>query len=186
MRGLAIALGALFGLGWIPLFVNRAEHLPDALPYYSPAERFWVFAAPALLGLHVTLACLLLSFVTPLTLGRTLLGLLLFGGALLFWFRARAQIGAYDRRPLPDDPPATLRRDGPFGLVRNPLYFAYLLAAAAPALVAGRPFLVLTWLACFVALAVRATQEERRLHAQLGPAYADYCRAVKRLVPFVW
>jgi protein-S-isoprenylcysteine O-methyltransferase Ste14 len=182
----AIVLGALFGLGWIPLFVNRAEHLPAALPYYSAAERFWVFATPALLGLHVTVACLLISFVTPLTVAPTTLGLALFATALLFWFRARAQIGAYDRRPLPDEPPPTLRRDGPFGLVRNPLYFAYLLAAAAPALVAGRLFLLVTWLACFAALAVRAAQEERRLHAQLGPAYADYCREVKRLVPFVW
>ena len=33
---------------------------------------------------------------------------------------------------------------------------------------------------------IRAEQEERRLHAQLGPAYADYCRTVKRLIPFVW
>jgi protein-S-isoprenylcysteine O-methyltransferase Ste14 len=182
----AIVLGALFGLGWIPLFVNRAEHLPAALPYYSAAERFWVIAAPVLLGLHVTLACLSISFAAPLTILRTLLGLGLFAAALAFWFRARAQIGAYDRRPLPDDPPPTLHRDGPFGLVRNPLYFAYLLAAAAPALVAGQPSLFVTWLACFAALAVRAAQEERRLHAQLGPAYADYCRAVKRLVPFVW
>lgn len=186
MRVLPIALGALFGLGWIPLFRYRAEHLPAALPYYSAAERFWVFAAPVLLGLHVTSACLLISFATRPAVLPTLLGLALFGAALRFWFRARAQIGAYDRRPLPDDPPPTLRRDGPFGLVRNPLYFAYLLAAAAPALVAGRLSLLFTWLACFVALAVRAAQEERRLHAQLGPEYADYCRAVKRLVPFVW
>ena len=40
--------------------------------------------------------------------------------------------------------------------------------------------------ACCVALIVRAAQEERRLHAQLGSVYAEYCRSVKRLIPFVW
>lgn len=182
----AIALGALFGIGWLPLFPRRAETLRAALPYYSAAERVWVFVTPALLALHVTLACALVSITVPLPAGRTAVALLLYAGALAFWFRARAQIGAFDRRPLPDDPPPALRRDGPFGLVRNPLYFAYLLAAAAPALVAARPLLLLTWSAAFAALAVRAAQEERRLHAQLGPAYAAYCRAVKRLIPFVW
>jgi len=183
---LSLLLGAVFGFGWIPLFLYRAEEQREALPYYGPVERPWVRGAPLVLALHVTVACGLVSWTVPLPPLRSLFGLLLFAGALGFWFRARAQIGAFDRRPLPDELPPALRRDGPFGLVRNPLYFAYLLAAAAPALVAARPILLLTWGASCVALAVRATQEERRLHAQLGPAYADYCRSVKRLIPFLW
>jgi len=179
-------LGAAFGFGWIPLFLQRAETLRAALPLYSAGERFWVRLTPAVLAVHVTLACGLVSFTDPLPIGRTIAALALYGGALVFWFRARAQIGPVDRRPLPDEPPPALRRDGPFGVVRNPLYFAYLVAAAAPALIAARPILALTWSACFAALAVRAAQEERRLHAQLGGAYADYCREVKRLVPYVW
>lgn len=182
----AILLGALFGLGWIPLFAYRAETLREALPYYSAAERFWVHAGPLLVGLHVTLACALVSLVDPLPPLRTALALLLYLGALAFWWRARRQIGPLTRRPLPDDAPPALRADGPFGLVRNPLYLAYLAAAAAPVLVAGAPLLLGTWLLAFAALAVRAAQEERRLHAQLGPAYAAYCRRVKRLIPFVW
>lgn len=182
----AIALGVLFGLGWIPLFAFRAETLRSALPHYGRAERFWVRAAPAIVGAHVTLACGLVSLVEPLPRLRTALALALYAGALAFWFRARVQIGPLGRRPLPDEAPPALRRDGPFGLVRNPLYFAYLVAAAAPAIVAGRAVLVLTWLAAFAALAIRAAQEERRLHAQLGETYAQYCRDVKRLVPFLW
>lgn len=183
---IAIALGAAFGLGWIPLFRFRAEALRVALPHYGRAERFWVRAAPLVIGAHVTLACALVSALPALPPVRTAVAVLLYLGALAFWFRARVQIAPLDRRPLPDDAPPTLRRDGPFGLVRNPLYLAYLVAAAAPALVAGRPLLLLTWLAAFAALWIRAAQEERRLHAQLGAAYAEYCREVKRLVPWLW
>lgn len=182
----AVLLGALFALGWLPLFAFRAETQHEAMPYYSAAERFWVRVGPLLVGLHVALACALLNFVDPLPPLRTALALGLYAAALAFWFWARSQIGPLRRRPLPDDAPPVLRRDGPFGVVRNPLYLAYLVAAAAPAIVVGRPLLIVTWLIAFAALAVRAEQEERRLHAQLGPAYADYCRAVKRLIPFVW
>ena len=70
--------------------------------------------------------------------------------------------------------------------MRNPLYFSYLVCAAGPAIVAARPILLVSLAACFAALAMRAAQEERRLHAQLGASYAAYCRDVKRLIPFVW
>jgi protein-S-isoprenylcysteine O-methyltransferase Ste14 len=183
---LSLLVGAVFGCGWIPLFLYRAEERRQALPFYAGAERFWVNATPLILAAHVTLACVLVSLTEPLPRLRTALALALFGGAIAFWFRARRQIGSFDRRPLPNDPPPALRRDGPFGLVRHPLYFAYLLAAAAPALVAWRPILLVTWAAACGALAIRAAQEERRLHGQLGAEYAAYCRAVKRLVPFVW
>jgi protein-S-isoprenylcysteine O-methyltransferase Ste14 len=59
-------------------------------------------------------------------------------------------------------------------------------ASAAPLIVAPRPLLIVTFAACFVALSVRAEQDERRLHRQLGTTYAEYCRTVKRLIPFVW
>lgn len=182
----AVLLSIVFALGWLPLFAFRAETLTAALPHYSAAERLSVYVAPLTVALHVTLACLLVTQETPLAPLRTTAALALFAAALAFWFRARAQIGPLRKRPLPDEPPPVLRRDGPFGLVRNPLYLAYLGAAAAPALVAARPLLLLTWLICLAALSVRAAQEERRLHAQLGPTYAAYCREVKRLIPFVW
>ncbi|MEO8605915.1 MAG: hypothetical protein ABI629_25315 [bacterium] len=183
---LSLAVAMVFGCGWIPFFLYRAEERRQALPFYEGAERVWVTAAPLILAAHVTLACILVSLTVPLPPLRTVLGLALFAAAIAFWFRARRQISSFDRRPLPDEPPPALHRDGPFGLVRNPLYSAYLVAAAAPLLVAPRPIAFATWTAACVALIIRATQDERRLHAQLGAAYADYCREVKRLVPFVW
>jgi protein-S-isoprenylcysteine O-methyltransferase Ste14 len=179
------ALAILFGIGWIPLFVYRAEAMRDPLPYYTPAQRRCVQLAPAIVAVHTTLACALLSRSAPPP-WRAALGVLLFAAAVGFWTWARAQIGSMRVTRLPDEPPAVLRRSGPFGVVRNPLYLGYLGAAAAPALVAARPVLALTFAACVAALAIRAAQEERRLHAQLGSEYAEYCRKVPRLIPFVW
>ena len=140
---------------------------------------------PILVAVHVTLACILVSRSEP-PLWRATAGAGLFVAGAAFWFWARLQIGPLRTTRLPDEPPIRFRRDGAFGIVRNPLYFGYLLAAAAPALVAARPVLLVTLAACCVALIVRAAQEERRLHAQLGSVYAEYGRSVKRLIPFVW
>ena len=181
--GLVLAFG--LALGWIPLYVFRTEAWSVSLQHYSGVERRSVQWTPVVFAVHVTLGCILVSRSEP-SLWRATAGAGLFVVGAAFWFWARLQIGPLRTTRLPDEPPIRFRRDGAFGIVRNPLYFGYLLAAAAPALVAARPVLLVTLAACCVALIVRAAQEERRLHAQLGSVYAEYCRSVKRLIPFVW
>lgn len=178
-------LALVFTLGWVPVFVYRTEAVSKSFPSYDRAERVWSLAAPAVLSLHIAASCFLLSVASPST-GRILFTGALFAAGIAFWFWARRAISPLTVRLLPDEPPKRLRRDGAFGLVRNPLYFGTLLAAAAPALAAGEPALTITFAASAVALVVRSGQEERRLHEQLGPEYADYSREVKRLLPFVW
>jgi protein-S-isoprenylcysteine O-methyltransferase Ste14 len=184
MPGLTLALG--FAAGWIPLYVFRAETRRHALPLYTPNERLWVGLSPITVALHVSAACLTLSLTPTVAVWRALLAATLFAAGVGFWLWARAIIAPFGVRRLPDEPPPALRKDGPFGLVRNPLYLGVLVAAAAPAVAAGRLFLIATYLPCVVALAIRAAQDEKRLHAQLGEAYAQYCREVRRLFPFVW
>lgn len=181
-----LLLAGLFTLGWIPHFVFRTEAFTDAFDSYSRSERFWVIAAPVTIGAHTALACIMLSVTPSVPTVPALISVVVFAGGVTFWLWGRRAIAPYDTRRLPDQPPLRFRRDGPFGLVRNPLYFGTLLAAAAPAIAAGNPLLVISYAACLVALRVRAAQEERRLHAQLGPAYAEYCREVRRLIPFLW
>jgi protein-S-isoprenylcysteine O-methyltransferase Ste14 len=183
MAGLPLAI--LFALAWIPLYIYRAESIPEALVYYAGAERRWVMLAPAIVAAHVTLGCILVSLSDPPP-WRAACGAALCAAGGAFWFRARAQIGPLRVTRLPDEAPPTLCRDGAFGLVRNPLSFGYLVVAVAPVLVAARPVLLFTFAASFAALAIRAAQEERRLHAQLGATYGVYCSEVKRLIPFVW
>lgn len=182
---IGVALSVLFALGWLTLFVFRVESLPAALPSYSGAERVWVQLTPLFLGTHVTLACLVLNR-TPVDLPSAVLSGGSFALAIGLWFCGRVLIGPLRQRRLPEEPPLHFHFDGAFGIVRHPLYSAYLLAAAAPLLAARHAGLLLTYALCVVAIAMRALQEERRLHAQLGAEYDAYCRDVKRLVPFVW
>ncbi|HVO26980.1 MAG TPA: isoprenylcysteine carboxylmethyltransferase family protein [Candidatus Margulisiibacteriota bacterium] len=183
---LGIALGLAFGLGWIPLFVCRAEAVTEALPSYTPSERWWVTLTPALLAMHMVGVCVAMSLTADVTWAAAAAGVALFGSAIAFWFWGRLMIGPLRVRRLPTEPPLRLQRRGAFGLVRHPLYLGYLLAAAAPLAVVPRPLFVLTFVLSSVALVVRAMQEERRLRAQVGTPYDDYCREVKRLIPFVW
>jgi len=181
-----MVLGAAFGLGWLPLFVFRAEALTEALPAYTASERFWVMLTPIMLALHVTSTCVAISLVPSVPRVSAALGLTLFAAAIAFWFWGRMMIGPLRVRRLPDEPPLRLQQRGAFGVVRHPLYFGYLLAAAAPLAVIPRPLFGLTFALCCVALVVRAVQEERRLRAQVGAPYDAYCREVKRLIPYVW
>lgn len=176
----------LYALGWLLLFRFRVEALRVALPRYEGAERTAVRLAPIVLSLHVTLACLWLGSSPLAWRPRLILAALLWLAALAFWFWGRLAIGPARRRLLPDEPPLAFRQDGPFGIVRHPLYASYAAAALAPVLATASPLLAVTFAASFALIALRAVQEEVRLRAQLGPAYDSYCRRVKRLVPFVW
>ncbi len=183
---LAVVLGLVFALGWVPLYVFRVEARRASLPAYTRSERLWARLAPGALAVHMTGACVTVSVTPAITLWPAGLAITLFAAAVAFWFWGRTMIGPLRARPLPDEPPRQLQRTGAFGIVRHPLYFGYLLAAAAPLVVAPKALLALTFFLCFAALAMRAVQEERRLRAQVGAAYDAYCRDVKRLVPFVW
>jgi len=181
-----VVLGALFALGWLPLFLFRAEGLTEALPSYRGAERFWVTLTPILLALHVSGLCVAVTLLPAIEWYGAVIGLTLFAAAIAFWFWGRVMIGPLRVRRLPDEPPLRLQQHGAFGVVRHPLYLGYLLAAAAPLAVAPRLPFFATFALCCVAIAVRATQEERRLRLQIGPSYDAYCHRVSRLVPFVW
>lgn len=88
-------------------------------------------------------------------------------------------------RPAKSVGPNDLRSDGPYGFVRHPIYFAWLL------LVWSVPFMNGTRLS-FAAistlyLAVAVPFEERSLIAHFGPAYSTYQKQVRwRMLPFVY
>jgi protein-S-isoprenylcysteine O-methyltransferase Ste14 len=76
--------------------------------------------------------------------------------------------------------------DGPYAVVRHPMYSGALL------LILGIPLLLGSWWGLALSpvlillFAVRAVMEERTLMAEL-PGYADYAACVRhRLVPFLW
>jgi protein-S-isoprenylcysteine O-methyltransferase Ste14 len=76
--------------------------------------------------------------------------------------------------------------DGPYAIVRHPMYSGALL------LILGTPLLLGSWWGLALSpllillFAVRAVMEERTLMAEL-PGYADYAARVRyRLIPMVW
>lgn len=182
----SVALALFFAFGWAPTYLFRSQSFSAALPHYSAAERFWVGTTALLMSVHMTAACLTVTFTPDIPVWRICLGALMFTAGIGFWLWGRVQIGPLMVRRLPEDPPLRFRQDGAFGIVRHPLYLGMLVAAGAPVVVAPRVYLLVSFALCAMVLAVRAAQEEQHLRAQLGGAYDAYCQSVKRLVPLVW
>ena len=91
--------------------------------------------------------------------------------------------------PLPasgiEQTSVTLQHTGPYGLVRHPIYFGWLLIVwAAPTFTVAHALFAAISSAYLV---VATIYEERSLHQTFGPAYADYARTVrKKMIPGVY
>lgn len=180
-----LVLAVAYAIAWLPMFVLRVETMAEGLRVYEGGERITVWLAPLVISLHVTAACVVMSFAMPPP-GRLTAAAALFAAAFGLWLWGRVMIGPPRTKRPAGAPPLRFRRDGAFGIVRHPLYASYLAAALAPVVATLQPLLMLSFAACFAVLALRAIQDERRLRAQLGTVYDDYCREVKRLIPFLW
>ena len=105
------------------------------------------------------------------------------GGMLALWCVATFAV-AGKGTPAPFDPPRRLVTQGPYGVVRNPMYVGAGLALAGAALyyqsgpLAGYDALFLLAVHVFV-----VWYEEPTLRRTFGPAYDDYCRRVRRWWP---
>ena len=110
--------------------------------------------------------------------------LLVFAGAFVIAKAARALGSGLTPFPKPADG-GELVEDGPYAVVRHPVYaggmlvFAGISLALSPWALAGTAALAVVW-------GLKARVEERFLAARY-PAYADYCTRTRyRLVPFVY
>jgi protein-S-isoprenylcysteine O-methyltransferase len=74
---------------------------------------------------------------------------------------------------------------GPYGLVRHPMYAGGLLAAISSSVVVGGPFAFAT-LICGSLFLWRVGAEDRLMEEQFPETYPDYMKRTKRLIPFVW
>lgn len=113
--------------------------------------------------------------IGPVTLG-------LQGLAVLLMVWARITFGQRSFHAAADTTDGELVTNGPFALMRNPIYAAVILFAWAG--VAAHWELASALLACVVTLGmlVRIFAEERELRARY-PAYTAYTQRVKRLIP---
>ena len=153
------ALGARGG-GWVALqFLLIATILALGLlaPGWPDGARWWLKGAGALL---------------------------VFAGALVIALAGRALGSGFTPFPKPAEG-AALVEDGPYAVVRHPVYSGGILVAAGIALalspwaLAATAVLALLW-------ALKANVEERLL-TERYPAYADYCARTRyRLIPYVY
>jgi protein-S-isoprenylcysteine O-methyltransferase Ste14 len=116
---------------------------------------------------------------------RAGIGLLLFASGLLFAVWARVHIGRNWGTPMTRKDEPELVTDGPYHLVRHPIYSGILVAGIGTSVA-----LSWWWLAAFGLAAVyflyAAMVEERFLSEQFPTTYPAYKRGTKMLVPFVF
>lgn len=76
--------------------------------------------------------------------------------------------------------------DGPYAIVRHPIYTGLIAAGIAMAAVKATPLAIAGFVLMTIGLAIKAKLEERFLAEELGRAtYDDYRRRVPMLVPFL-
>jgi protein-S-isoprenylcysteine O-methyltransferase Ste14 len=117
--------------------------------------------------------------------GQRILGaiLILGGAALIAWtmmifrsWRFRAELGRDHQ----------LSTDGPFRIVRHPIYAAMDLYAIGTAVWVPTPLVIVGAVLVLVIGDIRARVEEKLLVSAFGDAYRGYCARVKRFLPGVY
>ena len=144
---------------------------------------------PDLIGRILVAAqfALLAWLIWPLTSQRwSLPALLLVGCAagLGLWTLFHNRPGNFNIRPEPKAS-GRLVMSGPYRFVRNPMYSAVLLFAAAEVVAYADPWKISCLLALALVLLAKAMLEERGLRTHF-PGYAEYAKRVRRFIPGVF
>lgn len=80
-----------------------------------------------------------------------------------------------------------LIRQGPYAIVRNPIYLAMLIMLITIGMDVSRwPALVVAVAVFIVGTVIRIRTEENLLRANFGPKFEDYARAVPAFLPLKW
>ncbi len=122
--------------------------------------------------------------LTPQAWSPPALALLVGAVTLGLWTLTHNRPGNFNVRPEPKAS-GRLVTGGPYRFVRNPMYSAVLLFAAAAVLVYADPWKIVCWIALALVLLAKVMLEERYLRATF-PGYAEYARRVRRFIPGVF
>ncbi len=119
--------------------------------------------------------------LTPQVWSLPALALLACAAALGVWTLAYNRPGNFNIRPEPKAS-GRLVTGGPYRDMRNPMYSAVLLFAAAEVVAYADPWKIGCWLILALVLLAKALLEERGLRERHA-GYAEYARRVHRFIP---
>ncbi|MBE0627859.1 MAG: isoprenylcysteine carboxylmethyltransferase family protein [Burkholderiales bacterium] len=137
-----------------------------------------------LVALQFALIGWLIWPLTPQTWSPPALALLAGSVVLGLWTLFHNRPGNFNIRPEPKTR-GSLVTGGPYRYMRNPMYSAVLLFAAAEVLAYGDLWKIACWFLLALVLLAKALLEERALHAHF-PGYAAYAKRVRRFIPGVF
>jgi protein-S-isoprenylcysteine O-methyltransferase Ste14 len=123
--------------------------------------------------------------VVPRFAAVEILGAFMCAFGIGFAIRARHVLAASWNSAVTLQEGHALVQDGPYAIVRHPIYFGFLVAAVGMVLVLGE-VRALVLLFGIEALLKKMGHEESILRATFPDQYSEYERRVKRLLPHVW
>ncbi len=111
------------------------------------------------------------------------LGLSLIGLAICIW--ARVTLGRNWSSIVMVKKDHELVQSGPYRFVRHPIYTGIITMFLANVLLSGRVGGILGLLCLVASFYVKLLREEKVMRAEFPSQYPEYCRRVKRLIPFI-
>jgi protein-S-isoprenylcysteine O-methyltransferase Ste14 len=130
---------------------------------------------------------LILALIVPSArFAVNLPGAILLGVGLMVGLRAITvmKLGAFNIRPDVKKG-AVLVKEGPYKIIRHPMYTSVLLSTAGIACFNGGLLRVSLWLLLALLLVYKARYEESLLKAQF-PEYKAYMTGTKALIPYIY
>jgi len=158
----------------------RHESLPSRLSHIAPLA-----LAALLFLLPISLAPFLSARFLPSATWPFNVAVALTAAGLLFAVWARQYLGSNWSGTVSIKKDHQLITNGPYALVRHPIYTGVLLALVGSGMAIGEWRAVLGLALASLALWRKLRLEERLMHQQFGAAYQAYCWRVPALIPFV-
>lgn len=112
-------------------------------------------------------------------------GLVLTAAGVVFAIWARLFIGRNWSGTVTLKEQHELIQNGPYGIVRHPIYSGFLLAFLGTAIIEGQLRGLIGFVLVLWGWGMKLRMEESFMTAQFGNAYSDYKKRVKALVPYV-
>jgi protein-S-isoprenylcysteine O-methyltransferase Ste14 len=181
---------------WIVLYIwigaelwlgARRRRLPAGATDHDSGSKWWLIGSVwASVSIGFWIAFLFPG--TAIRTGRTavfIAGLvLMLAGMALRWYSIRV-LGTSFTCEVSTRPGQQVVESGPYRWVRHPSYTGGLLTVLGVLVCCCNPASLVALIVAIAGYAYRIRVEERALARDLGPAYSDYMRRTKRLIPFV-